>query len=453
MGEGICPLAHRFYFESNSNKPIIGLLSCIVPRFHSGESQISHSTFSATLYRPLMKVALISRVVARLHGYGGLERHVYELARYLAAHVDVTLYTMPPIYRGASWNLPDVKLEIFTTPRLPLRGIADRITNYPYWSAKVGERIAQEKFDLVLAQGLAGWGYAREKRNGRARAPLLINPQGMEEFKRRGLKQLAYYPVRYLLRQAASVADGIIAADSQAFYDIPRFLRVPREQVHYVPNGIDVAARLQPINDELARRLALKYQLANRTPILMSVGRLEENKGFEFLIRALGEIRPMLPSKWVWMLIGDGPERAKLERQIRAARIREHTRMIGAVDDVTLNNFYQLAHLFVHPTLFEGSSLVTLEAMAHRLPVVATTVGGIPDKVRKGRNGFLVSPGNAHELGEKIVTASSDMSKLKQMGQESYDIALNEFDWAHVIKQNLALFQQFAPSSHIRTRS
>ena len=399
-----------------------------------------------------MRVALISRVVARLHGYGGLERHVYELARYLAPRVDVTLYTMPPIYRGAHWNLPDVKLEFVRAPRLPLRGLVDSLTNYPYWSAKVGERIARQKFDIVLAQGLGGWGYARVKSKGEARAPLLINPQGLEEFKHSGLKRLAYYPLRYLLRESAGVADGVIAADLQAQHDIPRYLRVPREHVHYVPNGIDVAARLQPVNDELARRLAIKYQLHSRVPVLLSVGRLEADKGFDILIRALGEIRSMLPSKWVWMLIGDGPERGKLEQLIRTARIREHTRVIGAVDDVTLNNFYHLADLFVHPTLLEGSSLVTLEAMAHHLPVIATTVGGIPDKVRKGRNGFLVSPGDEHELGEKIVTAIGNMRKLKEMGQESYDIVVNEFDWAQVIKQNLALFQQFV-SVPIRARS
>ena len=74
----------------------------------------------------------------------------------------------------------------------------------------------------------------------------------------------------------------------------------------------------------------------------------------------------------------------------------------GKLSDTELHSLYALCNLFAHPTLYEGSSLVTLEAMAHGLPVVASAVGGIPDKVIDGETGFLVKPGDEHALAEKI---------------------------------------------------
>ena len=84
------------------------------------------------------------------------------------------------------------------------------------------------------------------------------------------------------------------------------------------------------------------------------------------------------------------------DRAIR--HLRDRVILTGRVDDPTLHAWYEAATLFVHPTLYEGSSLVTLEAMAHRRAVVATTAGGLPDKVRPGVNGWLVEPGRPDAL-------------------------------------------------------
>ena len=74
----------------------------------------------------------------------------------------------------------------------------------------------------------------------------------------------------------------------------------------------------------------------------------------------------------------------------------------GRAPDADLHAWYEAASLFVHPTRYEGSSLVTLEAMAHRKPIVATRAGGLPDKVRPGENGWLVEPGDADGLAQAL---------------------------------------------------
>lgn len=397
-----------------------------------------------------MRIALLSRAVFGIHGYGGMERHVQELARFLArAGIEVTVVTMPPTRQWApyearanEWNEPGVELQFIAAPRLPLRGIADRVINYPYWTRVAGRYLAEQNFDLVHAQGLAGWGYARLLAQGLARSPLVINPQGMEEFKTSFSKQLAYLPFQLFLRQAARQAAALIAADSAAAQEIPRYLHVPPGKVVLIPNGIDVNAARRWVNPETMRMLSARFYLAQHTPLLLSVGRLEANKGFDVLIEALARIRPLLPSKWLWLLVGEGPQRASLEQRIRALKLGGHTELLGPLDDATLHNLYELATLFVHPTLFEGSSLVTLEAMAHRRAIVATAVGGIPDKVIRGRNGYLVAPGDITELGDKIVAAIRDASRLRAMGAASYEIACQYFDWHQTIHQTLALYER-----------
>ena len=94
-----------------------------------------------------------------------------------------------------------------------------------------------------------------------------------------------------------------------------------------------------------------------------------------------------------------------------------------------MHAWHELAALFVHPTLYEGSSLVTLEAMAHRRAVVASAAGGIPDKVRPGVNGWLVAPGDASGLAAAISGAVSDPARLAHYGLAGRDIVERQFSW------------------------
>jgi len=101
----------------------------------------------------------------------------------------------------------------------------------------------------------------------------------------------------------------------------------------------------------------------------------------------------------------------------------------GRVSDSELHAWYEAADLFVHPTLYEGSSLVTLEAMAHRCAVVATTAGGLPDKVQPGVSGWLVPPGDASALAAAISGALGEPGRLPAMGIAGRAIVERDFSW------------------------
>ena len=114
----------------------------------------------------------------------------------------------------------------------------------------------------------------------------------------------------------------------------------------------------------------------------------------------------------------------------------------GRASDADLQAWYGTATLFVHPTRYEGSSLVTLEAMARRRAVVASRAGGLPDKVRPGENGWLVEPGDAAALAAALEDALADRARLTAMGEKSRAIVEREFAWSVLVDQQIALYEQ-----------
>jgi glycosyltransferase involved in cell wall biosynthesis len=140
--------------------------------------------------------------------------------------------------------------------------------------------------------------------------------------------------------------------------------------------------------------------------------------------------------------VGQGKERQALEQQARALGIAEHVVFAGKLDDTELHSLYEEVDLVVHPTLYEGSSLVTLEAMIHSKPIVASAAGGIPDKVFDGRNGFLVRPGDVDELAAKIGMALDARASWPAWGEESVRIVRTTFDWPVVARRTLAEYNR-----------
>ena len=114
----------------------------------------------------------------------------------------------------------------------------------------------------------------------------------------------------------------------------------------------------------------------------------------------------------------------------------------GRVSDAEMHGWYDAATLFVHPTLYEGSSLVTLEAMAHRRAVVASSAGGIPDKVRPGINGWLTRPGDPASLAAAISGALADPARLIDYGRAGREIVEREFSWDTAADATIQLYRE-----------
>ena len=411
-----------------------------------------------------MKVAVISRVAHPLHGIGGFERHVGAMIRYLMrSGVDVTLYTSPPSGQGPTAGPPVgppadpssdgegllegarirfVPYRIIPWPRRSGFVIADRSTNYIAWSVRAARRMVEstETPDIVQAEGAAGFGYALSK--SKDGPPLIVHPVGMEEFKTNGLKRVGYFPLRWGARYAARCADKVIVPDRAMNEEVHQHLGIEPAQTVILPTPIDLQEVDRPISKETAEALYRRLSLEPSMPILLSVGRLESNKGFAVLANALAHVGDRLPNDWTWVLVGSGPTESGLRERIEKLGLAGRTRFAGRVSDEELSALYERANLFVHPTLYEGSSLVTLEAMAHGKPVVATTAGGITDKVEEGKSGFLVPPGDVEALGEAVVRALSLGDELTAFGKAGRLRVESNFSWSERIAGLLDLYRE-----------
>jgi glycogen synthase len=416
---------------------------------------------SVTSSRP-PRVAMLARVVFPLHGYGGIERHVFHLVTHLTrlgAHV--TLFVQEAeasrcaaddaATRAITRDLARVVYlrYDYTTPALPPNGVLGRQLNYPWYTWQLGLAAAHAArrgaFDVVHSQGLcaAGYGFIRSRDPLLARLPFVANPHGMEEFRTPDWRKwLAYAPFRALYAYGHRVADRAIATDACTQDDLPRYLGVAPQRVAVIPSAIDVDECLGYVRPALRRALRERLGLDQSDLSLLSVGRLERNKGFHVLIAALARLRERLPPRWRWLLVGSGKERAALEAQARQAGIAAHIGFVGRLDDDELHSLYEEVDLVIHPTLYEGSSLVTLEGMVHRKPMIASAAGGIPDKVFDGRNGYLVRPGDVDDLAAKLGLALAQQGQWPAWGAESERIVRTTFDWPIVARQTLALYTE-----------
>lgn len=391
-----------------------------------------------------MNIAVASRAVAPLHGVGGLERAVADVCSALAdrGHY-ITLVTATPTHGAADDSLLRVN-ELITVPWAEGRmfrrgGVLDRVVHYPRFVRRMTETLAASDtvFDAAIGHGAAAAAFVPLLDTGQVRR-LLINPHGMEEFSSTGLKRALLTPQRALVRRAARHADRAIALDAFLVPDVMRNLGLPRGRVAIVPNGIDVARV-----DHLTGTVSLPH---DGPPVIVSLARIEPNKGLDVLAAALGIISDHLPDGWRWLHIGDGAARRQVEEAITRAGIGVHATLLGRLSDEELHRTLTTATLFVHPTRYEGSPLVMLEAMAHRLPIVASAVGGIPDKVVPDETGWLVPPGDPVALGAAIRSAlSQPPAILRAVGERGRTRVLAHFSLTHVVDELIALLGTIPP--------
>lgn len=374
---------------------------------------------------------------------------MYDLASHLRRKgIDIVLFTRPATAGEASAFPGAVETVEYGPRRGRTHGrVFDRVLYYPRFAWRLGNKVAEAvrggRVDLVHAQGLTALGYGQlRSQDPTLGAPLVMNPQGMEEHKTVGLKRLALTRVRRLSREAARLADAVIATDESTRAEVVRLLEVKDEKVRLVENAVDLdwIERVTASGGKARANASFPF-LQGAFPVLLSVGRLEAYKGFADVLGALQilESRKALPARWTWVLVGEGTFHADLESLFGSS---PHVHAVGRLDDADLHALYERADVFVHATRYEGSSLVTLEAMAHRLAVVATRAGGIPDKIEDGRSGRLANVGDANGLADALADLIQDAALRSSLGAEARRIVESRFSWQRAIDKTVALYDE-----------
>lgn len=177
-------------------------------------------------------------------------------------------------------------------------------------------------------------------------------------------------------------------------------------------------------------RYADELSIERDHPHLTFVGRLASVKGVPVLFDALKMLQDTHPDLRL-TLIGDGPERKELERYAHSRGLADMVEFAGYKSQADVAQALQKTDLFVLPSFAEGVPVVLMEAMAARVPVVATRVAGIPELVEDVKHGFLVAAGDVDSLANAISDLLNDTTRRKEMGQAARQKVMAEYNIEH----------------------
>lgn len=189
-------------------------------------------------------------------------------------------------------------------------------------------------------------------------------------------------------------------------------LHVP---VQAIPCGIALDDfQFDPALDRQAIRR--RFGLNTSTPLLLYVGRLDQEKNVEVLLRGLALLQP---ARLTLALAGRGAQEAELRHLAGALGIRDRVHFLGQVEHQDLPALYNAADFFVMPGRFESFSIATLEAMSCGKPVLAAKAGALPEWVTPGINGYLFQPGAPEDVARSLAQLLADAERWPAMGAAS----------------------------------
>jgi glycosyltransferase involved in cell wall biosynthesis len=184
-----------------------------------------------------------------------------------------------------------------------------------------------------------------------------------------------------------------------------------------ISNGVNIQ-RYRP-EKEPGEDIETHYHLPP-APRILSVGRLMKDKKLDMLVRAM---RGVCNEREAHLLVvGRGSERPRLKTLIQQLNLEPYIHLLGYVPEQDLPALYRACHLFAIPSLVEVQSLPSLQAAVTGLPIVAANSAALPELVRHGENGLLVSPLSANELGNAIQYILNHPDEAHKMSQVSLEI-------------------------------
>ena len=189
---------------------------------------------------------------------------------------------------------------------------------------------------------------------------------------------------------------------------------VPGNKIHLVSSGVPPHVR----DDQAKARLAKAWHLDPAAPWVGCVADLVDHKGHEFLLRAWRLVWQTEPAARL-VIIGDGPLRASLEALARQLGVSEQVRFVGRSNDVPA--WLSALSVFALTSKTEGLGSSILDAMAARVPVVATAAGGIPELVRHEQTGLLAPVGDVEAIAANVTIALRDRQKAEALSNAAYN--------------------------------
>lgn len=218
--------------------------------------------------------------------------------------------------------------------------------------------------------------------------------------------------------------------------------QIPRDEVFCIFNGAKITpvAHSQPEIDHLRNQVRRELKLPQSCQIALTVGRLAAQKGHRDLIPVIPELVQEFPElRFVW--VGEGDQRDELEGSIRDASIEDKVLLLGYRADIP--RLLLAADLFVFPTYYEGLPFALLEAVAHRLPVVASDASSIPEIIQDQVHGRLFRSGDSHHLLEVLRWALQHPKQMQNFAQQA-ESRVQDFSEERMLRETLELLKKLS---------
>jgi glycosyltransferase involved in cell wall biosynthesis len=238
-------------------------------------------------------------------------------------------------------------------------------------------------------------------------------------------------------RQIGRIVDAYIAVSHAAAKHLVTTKGVPESKIRVIHNGRNLD-RYALVNS--TRRAEIRAALGLRNePTLLTVARLDAQKGHQHLIDALAILARRYPNVTA-LLAGEGPLEAALRTQCAASGLSDRVRLLGYRRDVP--DLFAAADVVVLPSLYEGLPLVAIEAQAAGRPMVATAVDGTPEVLINEETGLLVPAANPDALAAAIARFIDNPELASRLGAQGREFVRANFTVQRQLEQTVALYSQ-----------
>jgi teichuronic acid biosynthesis glycosyltransferase TuaC len=235
-------------------------------------------------------------------------------------------------------------------------------------------------FDLIDAHFVYPDAFAATLLGRFFKKPVVVSARGSD------INLYGRFPlIRPLLRYTLQKSNGIVAV-SKALKETMVGLGIPDQKITVIPNGVDTE-KFRPLPKKEARE---KLGVPLNKKVILSVGHLTQNKGFDLVIKAVKILLQEYHQRNIYLaIVGDGVFRNKLEKVVASSGLDPYVRFTGSLPHEELFLWYNAADLFCLASDIEGWPNVILESLACGTPVVATAAGGIPEIIQSDQIGLL----------------------------------------------------------------
>ncbi len=215
-------------------------------------------------------------------------------------------------------------------------------------------------------------------------------------------------------------------------------LKIKKDKLIMIPNGVDTSEFVRrPQSTFLDKYLSGKKDYKR----VVFIGRLDVQKGVEYLIRAIPKVISGY-EKVHFFILGNGNLEIMLKNLAKELKIQEKVSFLDFIPLENMPDFYSSADIFCLPSLHEGFPLSIAESLSIGLIIVASAIEGIPEAIIEGRNGFLVKPGDVTDLSAKILKALSlNKEKIKEIRENNIKLSRTKYSWEKIVKEIIEVYK------------